>query len=93
MTNIESEIALQDKKFTATIEKIRTRNFSKNLPFLMLSDKLPEGQGFYEYADGHIEIQEVYTIGAEIETRLVRRLSDSESNTIRQQYRRENGLL
>ncbi|HEY8955189.1 hypothetical protein [Chitinophaga sp.] len=93
MTNIESEIALQDKKFAATIEKIRKRNFSNNLPFLMLSDKLPEGQGFYEYADGHIEIQEVYTIGAEIETRLIRRLSDAESITIRQQYMKENGLF
>jgi hypothetical protein len=93
MTEFEYEIALQDKKFTATIEKLRKRNFSNNLPFLILSDELPEGQGFYEFADGHIEVQEVYTVGADIETRFIRRLTNVEANRIRETYMKNNGLL
>lgn len=87
MTVLEQEISLQEKKFALTIERLRTRNFSRNLPFLILSDKLPEGQGFYEFADGHIEIQEVYTVGAEIETRFVRRLTDLEAEEVRKQLK------
>ncbi|NML41026.1 hypothetical protein HHL17_27780 [Chitinophaga sp. G-6-1-13] len=92
MTALEQEMALQKKKFAATIEQIRTRNFMRNLPFLILSDKLPEGQGFYEYADGHIEIQEVYTIGADIETRFIRNLSEIEAKEVREDFKRKNGI-
>lgn len=78
---------MQEKKFALTIERLRARNFSRSLPFLILSDKLPEGQGFYEFADGHIEIQEVYTVGAAIETRFVRRLTDPEAEEVRKQLK------
>lgn len=87
MTVLEREISLQERKFALTIERLRARNFSRNLPFLILSDKLPEGQSFYEYADGHIEIQEVYTVGEEIKTRFVRCLTDSEAEEVRMQLK------
>lgn len=93
MTDFEYEIASQNKKFSATIDRIRKRNFSKNLPFLILSSKLPEGQAFYEFADGRVEIQEVYTKGAEIETRLVRLLTDNEATLVIETFMKENGLL
>lgn len=93
MTDFEYEIEEQNKKFAATIERLRKRNFSNNLPFLILSDKLPEGQGFYEFADGHIEIQEVFTIGADIETRFVRNLSDMEASRVRENFMKANGLF
>ncbi|MBS0027716.1 hypothetical protein ACTJJ0_03545 [Chitinophaga sp. 22321] len=93
MTDFEHEIAVQNKKFAITIDRLRKRNFSNNLPFLILSDKLPEGQAFYEFADGHIEIQEVFTVGAELETKLIRRLSDSEAIVIRENFLKKNGLL
>lgn len=92
MTALEKEIAVQEKKFAATIERIRNRNFSRNLPFLILSDILPEGQGFYEYADGHIEIQEVYTIGGDIETKFVRTLTEIEAEEVRDAFKLKNGL-
>ncbi|RFS20646.1 hypothetical protein DVR12_18980 [Chitinophaga silvatica] len=92
MTALEKELAIQDKKFAATIERLRNRNFSRNLPFLILSNKLPEGQGYYEYADGHIEIQEVYTIGADIETRFIRTLSEIEAISVRNDFKLKNGL-
>lgn len=92
MTDLEQEIAIQERKFASTIERIRRRNFMNNLPFLILSDTLPEGQGFYEYADGHIEIQEVYTVGAEIETRFIRNLSVAEAEQIRESFKHRNGL-
>jgi len=93
MTDFEYEMTMQDKKFSATIDRLRNRNFSNNLPFLILSDELPDGQGFYEFADGHIEIQEVYTIEADIETRFIRRLTDAEANRVREQFMEDNGLF
>ncbi|MEC5146294.1 hypothetical protein [Chitinophaga sp. 212800010-3] len=93
MTALEREIAIQERKFATTIEQIRNRNFMRDLPFLILSDKLPEGQGFYEYADGHIEIQEVYTIGADIETRFIRTLSEIEAKEVREDFKLKNGLF
>ncbi|EKD26916.1 MAG: hypothetical protein ACD_79C00971G0007 [uncultured bacterium] len=93
MTALEREIAIQERKFATTIERIRNRNFMRDLPFLILSDKLPEGQGFYEYADGHIEIQEVYTIGADIETRFIRTLSEIEAEGVREDFKLKNGLF
>lgn len=92
MTEFEYEMSVQSKKFSATIDRLRKRNFSNNLPFLILSDKLPEGQGFYEFADGHIEIQEVYTVGEEIETKFIRCLTDMEANRIRAKFMKDNGL-
>lgn len=79
----------QDEKFTANILNLRLRNFSNNIPFLILSDKLPDDQAYLEYADGHIEISETYANGAEIKSRLIRILSLREAIKVR----KENGLL
>ena len=79
----------QEDKYTATILGIRKTNFEKNIPFLILSDNLPDGHAYREFNDGHIEIQEVYTEGANIKSRLIRILSDAEATKIRS----DNGLL
>lgn len=79
----------QDEKLTANILNLRLRNFSNNIPFLILSDKLPDDQAYLEYADGHIEISETYANGAEIKSRLIRILSLREAIKVR----KENGLL
>ena len=74
---------IQEGKYIATILGIRKANFEKNIPFLILSDDLPDGHAYREFSDGHIEIQEVYTEGANIKSRLVRILSDTEAAKIR----------
>ena len=79
----------QAEKFKTIKLNIRSRNFSNNIPFLILSDKLPDDQAYLEYADGHIEISETYANGAEIKSRLIRILSKAEANKIR----KDNGLL
>ncbi|NIG57586.1 hypothetical protein [Chitinophaga sp. Cy-1792] len=92
MTTIEQIIAKQRKKFAATTHRLRERNFERNLPFLILSEHLPSSQGYYEFADGHIEIQEVYTVGPDIATRFIRTLSDQEAEAVREYYKQKNGL-
>lgn len=82
------ELAVRDAKFMATIRELRLRNFSNNLPFLILSDKLPEGQSYREFADGRIEIQETTFIGAQFKSKLIKVLSPKEAEIIR----KENGL-
>ncbi len=79
----------QEDKYTATILGIRKANFERNIPFLILSDDLPDGQAYREFNDGHIEIQEVYTEGANIKSKLVRILSRIEADKIRM----ANGLF
>lgn len=88
MTAFEMELAVRDEKFTATIRELRLRNFSNNLPFLILSDKLPEGQSYREFADGRIEIQETSFVGAKFKSKLIKVLPPEEAEKVR----KENGL-
>lgn len=66
------------------IIKLRERNFSKGLPFLILSDELPDDQAYYEFGDGHVEVQRIVEKNGVDETELVRVLSDEEAKRIRE---------
>ncbi len=79
----------KEESYRLTLKALRARNFSKNLPFLLLSDKLPEGQVYREYADGHIEVQEVFTIGSRFQHKLLKVLPAPEADKLRSEY----GLL
>lgn len=79
----------KDESYRLTLKALRVRNFSRNLPFLMLSDKLPEGQVYREYADGHIEVQEVFTVGSRFQHKLLKVLPAREADKVRSEY----GLL
>jgi hypothetical protein len=79
----------KDESYRLTLKALRVRNFSRNLPFLMLSDKLPEGQVYREYADGHIEVQEVFTVGSRFHHKLLKVLPAREADKVRSEY----GLL
>ena len=78
-----------DEKYLLTLKALRAKNFSRNLPFLLLSDKLPEGQVYREYADGRIEVQEVFTVGSKILFKVLRVLPVPEADKLRSAY----GLL
>lgn len=77
------------EQYLSTIKKLRAVNFSKNLPFLILSDKLPDGQVYREFADGHIELQEVFSVGSEFRYKVLKTLLASEADKVRKAY----GLL
>jgi hypothetical protein len=77
------------ENYLLTLKALRAKNFSRNLPFLLLSDTLPEGQVYREYADGHIEIQEAFSIGAQFQFKVLRVLSAPEADKVRTAY----GLL
>ena len=81
------ESNLRDEKCLLGIKELRLRNFSKNLPFLILSDKLPEDQVYREYAAGRIEIQELFTVGNSYQHKLIRVLTELEADRIRRIYR------
>lgn len=87
--NSMSPIDVNNERYMFTIRELRTRNFSKNLPFLILSDTLPEGQVYREYPDGHIELQEVYSKGSKFLHRLLKVLPVIEADKVRKAY----GLL
>ncbi len=77
------------EKYLLTIKKLRAVNFSRDLPFLILSDQLPDGQVYREYPDGHIELQEVFLTGTRFQYKLIHTVADVEADRIRQAY----GLL
>ncbi len=83
MTETQMEIAVQDKKLIAAYRALRLKNHKRNLPFLILSEKLPQGQAYREFADGHIEIQEVYSVGPDLQSRHIRTLTLAEAKKVR----------
>ena len=86
-----SDLDLETKheKYLITIRNLRVKNFSKDLPFLILSETLPEGQVYKEFADGRIEIQEVASAGKKFSTRVIKVLKGMQADSIRKTY----GLL
>ncbi|MDB4901405.1 MAG: hypothetical protein JWQ63_686 [Mucilaginibacter sp.] len=89
MSTIDLEVATKNERYLFTIKELRKKNFNKNLPFLILSDKLPDGQVYREYPDGRIELQEVFSIGSKYNYNLIRVLSAFEANKVLE----ENGLF
>lgn len=83
------EFEIKKEHYLSTIKALRTKNFSKNLPFLILSDKLPDGQVYREFSDGHIELQEVSSKAGVFQYRVIKTLSNSEAD----QVRKAHGLL
>lgn len=82
-------VSQQEEKYLITLKGIRSRNFSRNLPFLILSDTLPDGQVYREFPDGHIELQEVFSVGSAYKYRALRVLREAEADVVRKMY----GLL
>lgn len=86
-----SDLELENKRerYLITIRNLRAKNFSKDLPFLILSESLPKGQVYKEFADGRIEIQEVTSTGNKFQTRVIKVLNSMQADSIRKSY----GLL
>ena len=89
MKNLEAELAVKEKKYLNTIKTLRLKNFSNSLPFLMLSENLPDGQSYLEFPDGKIIVHEIFLEGTIVGTKIVRTLSSNEAGQIRKDY----GLL
>jgi hypothetical protein len=86
METIHDKAKKRDEKYLFTIKKLRSGNFSKNLPFLILSDTLPDGQVYREFSDGHIEVQQVFSIGSEFLYKVLRTLPAGEADKVRKAY-------
>lgn len=84
-----TEVDIEDKKLTEVYLELRLKNFRNNLPFLILSENLPEGQVYREFADGRIEIHEVYSEGSAISSKFNSTLTSDNAEKVRL----ENGLL
>jgi len=86
MSGIDITTSKKSEKYLFTIKGIRARNFSRNLPFLILSDKLPDGQVYREFPDGHIEVQQVFVLGPKFQYKALKTLPAAEADTVRKAY-------
>ncbi len=89
MSALDITAPKKNEKYLFTVKGIRSRNFSRNLPFLILSDKLPDGQVYREFPDGHIELQQVFFVGSKFQYKALKTLPVAEADFVRQAY----GLL
>ena len=76
----------RQRKFIATIKEIRANDFKNGMPFMMLSENLPEGQAYFEFPDGHFEVREVLTVGIEYDFEILRVINSEEINLLRIEY-------
>lgn len=83
---LELNEAAGKERYLRTINNLRSRNFSKNLPFLILSEKLPEGQVYREFSDGRIELQQVFAVGAKFESKVLHVLDSADADQVREEY-------
>jgi hypothetical protein len=83
-----TEFELIEKKaaYLKTIKQIRASNFKRNLPFLILSEELPEGQMYLEFPDGRIEIQQMAPGEPSFQFDVVKALPSAEADEIRKTY-------
>lgn len=86
MKDFEIELAEKEKKYLETARAVREKNFNEGNPFLMLSDDLPEGESYWDYPDGRIEIQRVVVVGNKIEYIVVKELGKDEANKVRGEH-------
>ena len=86
MESADIDITTRDEKYLITVKNLRSRNFSKNLPFLILSEQLPDGQVYREFPDGHIELQEVFADGAKFKSKVIKVLKAPEADRVRKEY-------
>ena len=86
MSDVDFKVATNEGKFVNAIKELRLKNFNNNLPFLILSDKLPEGQVYQEFRDGHIELQEVFSVGSDYGFKVIKTLTTSEADQVHKEY-------
>lgn len=86
MAKTISNAGQQKEQYLVTIRKLRAGNFQKNLPFLILSDKLPEEQVYREFPDGRIEIQQVSFHGPNFESKVIHTLLPSDAERVRKEH-------
>jgi len=86
MKTVDIEIIGKDEKYLVTIKNLRSRNFSRNLPFLILSEQLPDGQVYREFPDGRIELQEVFAEGPKFSSKVIQVLKAPEADVVRKEY-------
>jgi len=86
MEPADIDITTRDEKYLITVKNLRSRNFSKNLPFLILSEQLPDGQVYREFPDGRMELQEVFAEGAKFRSKVIKVLNAPEADRVRKEY-------
>jgi len=82
----KAKIVKKDEAYLYTIQQLRARNFSRNLPFLIVSERLPEGQVYREFPDGRMELQQMATQGPSFHFRVVKKLPPAEAAKVRKAY-------
>lgn len=72
------------KAGTEAVRRLRKQKLSSGHPFMINSKKLPAGQCYLEYPDGHIELVSITPSKRDFHT--IRQFTKSQSINIRRQY-------
>jgi hypothetical protein len=86
MESADIKIITKDEKYLITVKNLRSRNFSKNLPFLILSEQLPDGQVYREFPDGRMELREMFAEGPKFKSKVIQVLKAPEADRVRKEY-------
>lgn len=88
MNDRRNEMAEKEKRYSETVKQIREKFFTLGKPYLILSTDLPEGESYWAFPDGRIEVQKVGIVDGKTVSTLIRVLSAGEAEKVRA----ENGL-
>lgn len=83
MQNLRSIQDIQ-KAGNEAVRRLRRQKLSSGRPFMINSKKLPKGQCYLEFPDGHIEL--VTIASNKRDFHIIRQFTNSESIDIRRQY-------
>lgn len=66
------------------VRRLRRQKLSSGHPFMINSKKLPKGQCYLEFPDGHIELASIASTKRDFH--IIKQLTNGESIKIRRQY-------
>lgn len=84
--NTKVKTTHKNEAYLHTVQQLRARNFSRELPFLIVSAKLPEGQVYREYPDGRMELQQMAPGGPSFKFTVIKNLLPAEADKVRKEY-------
>lgn len=84
MQSLKSILDIQ-KAGNEAVRRLRRQKLSSGHPFMINSKKLPKGQCYLEFPDGHIELVSIAPTKRDFN--IIRQFTNSQSMKIRRQHR------
>jgi hypothetical protein len=68
------------------IRKLRHDDLSEGHCFMIFDDELPEGQAYYEYPDGGIQIEQLNKDNFDSPRLIIKKLSEQETISVKEKH-------